>query len=177
MSDMLDLNRMTDPNREREGAVPPRRIRRRRNFRYKRAWHPTVNLTAMIDTIFNLLFFFMISSRFGAIEGMLPAKLPVQAAASPTAAVPRTPLRVHLVPDSIKPNICTITIDRFHAHPLPIAQLPSALQKIRREQPGFDADTPVYLMAGDDVAWDHVVNAYNAALTAEYEKIFFSGGS
>ena len=29
-------------------------------------------------------------------------------------------------------------------------------------------------MAGDNVRWDHVVNAYNAALAARYEKVYFA---
>jgi hypothetical protein len=33
----------------------------------------------------------------------------------------------------------------------------------------------VHLLADDDIPWEHVVNAYNAALAAEYEKIFFAG--
>jgi len=154
-----------------------RRTRRGRySYRYKRPWHPTINLTPMIDTVFNLLFFFMVASRFGAIEGLLPAKLPVHAAAQANA-VPRMPLRIHLVPDAKQADRCTITIERFQEQSIAIGQLPNILKKIRSEQSGFDSDTPVYLMAADDVAWDHVVNAYNAALTADYEKIFFGGGS
>jgi len=154
-----------------------RRRRGQYSYRYKRPWHPTLNLTPMIDTVFNLLFFFMVASRFGAIEGLLPAKLPVHTGAAQANAVPRMPLRIHLVPDAKQADRCNITIDRFQEKPLAIGQLPKVLQKIRHEQSGFDSDTPVYLMAADDVAWNHVVNAYNAALTADYEKIFFGGGS
>ena len=34
-------------------------------------WTLSLNLTPMIDTVFNLLFLFMIISRFGAIEGLV----------------------------------------------------------------------------------------------------------
>jgi len=29
-------------------------------------------------------------------------------------------------------------------------------------------------MAGDDIRWDHVVNAYNAAMAARYQKVYFA---
>ena len=54
-------------------------------------------------------------------------------------------------------------------------ELPARLAQIRENEPGFGADTPVYLVAGDSVAWDHVVNAYNAAMGAKYDKIYFAG--
>ena len=52
-------------------------------------------------------------------------------------------------------------------------RLSAALKEIRDADVGFSTDTPVHLLAGDDVAWDHVVNAYNGTLAAGYEKIFF----
>jgi biopolymer transport protein ExbD len=160
------------------GAV---RRRRRVSFRRRNRKLPytiTLNLTAMIDTIFNLLFLFILISRFGAIEGMLPAKLPVritQAAATPGAEVPRLPLRISLVGDPADPHRCKATIDRFNPEPLGLKDLSAALRRIRDGASGFDRSTPVHLMARDDVAWDHVVNAYNAAMAAEFTKIYFAG--
>jgi biopolymer transport protein ExbD len=133
-----------------------------------------LNLTPMIDIVFNLLFFFLVCSRFGTLEGMLPAELPGHGAAT-QIEVPRTPIRIRLVAEEASPGTCRITIDRFHESPLPISALRPALEKIQQE-PGFDSETPVHLLATDDVAWDHVVNAYNAALAARYERIFFAGG-
>jgi len=136
---------------------------------------PTLNLTPMIDVVFLLLFFFMTVSRFSALEGMLPAKLPAQAAAAPTAEIPRTPLRVRLLADPADPGVCRATIDRFHETPITLDLLVPALRRIREMGAGFDRDTPVHLLAADSVAWDHVVNAYNAALAAEFAKIYFAG--
>ncbi len=130
----------------------------------------------MIDTVFNLLFFFMIISRFGAIEGMLPAKLPTRGSPSAAAAAlpPRTPIRIRLQTDANRPGECLVSIDHFGESGVAMAQLAGTLEEIRN-QAGFDSNTPVYLFAGDTVAWGHVVNAYNAALAARYEKIFFAG--
>lgn len=149
---------------------PGRRYGRARNRRSRVGL--ALNLTPMIDIVFNLLFFFLVCSRFGTLEGMLPARLPGRTAAG--IEVPRTPIRVRLNADPAAPGACRVTIDRFSESPLPMSSLRATLDNIRKE-PGFDGQTPVHLLAGDDVAWDHVVNAYNAALAARYEQIFFAG--
>ena len=160
--------RVTGPS----SATPPRfshRLRRRRSV-----WTTSLNLTPMIDVVFNLLFFFLLVSRFGPQEGMLPARLPAQKGAV-AVDVPRTPLRIRLQVDPQTPTHCQASIDLPHEAPMAFGELAGRLRRIRQEVPGFDADTPIHLVAGDKVAWDHVVNAYNAALVAEYQKIFFAG--
>jgi len=147
------------------------RLKRRRS-----AWGMSLNLTPMIDVVFLLLFFFLTVSRFRATEGMLPARLPGQPAGVSTE-IPRTPIRIRFLADPTSPGTSRVTIDRFRESPLPISALAAALTEVRENQPGFGTDTPVWLLAGDDVSWDDVVNVYNAALTAHYEKIFFAGSS
>lgn len=182
---------MTSGARDPLASLLPRRVdighvgavqrRRRVSFRRRNRKKPyliTLNLTAMIDTIFNMLFLFIIISRFGALEGMLPAKLPVrvtEAAVAPGAEVPRMPLRITLLPDRSDPTGCQVSIERFHQDSLKLSGLADALRHIRDSANGFDRTTPVHLLARDDVAWDHVVNAYNAAMVAEFGKIYFAG--
>ena len=145
-----------------------------RKRRKRPVWMMSLNLTPMIDVVFLLLFFFLVVSRFRGMEGMLPARLPAQTAAV-AVDVPRTPIRIRLLVDPHTPTICRASIARFNEAPMAFDELADALQRIRNNVPGFDSDTPVHLLAGDDIIWDHVVNAYNAALRAEYEKIFFAG--
>jgi biopolymer transport protein ExbD len=180
----IPQNQAADAIAAAAGTVPSAPVRRRRvgfrEARRRRRQRPAVlslNLTAMIDTVFNLLFFFMIASRFGAIEGLLEARLPAKAAAAATPAVeiPRTPIRIRLLPDTAAPGKCRATIDGFESTPLAMSALPGALERIRGMEGFNDKFVPVYLLAGDDVAWDHVVNAYNAAVAARYERIFFAG--
>lgn len=181
MSTQAEWDALLPPEPREE--VERRVVRRRHRASYRRRnrkipYVITLNLTAMIDTIFNLLFLFIIISRFGALEGMLPAKLParvVQASATPAGEVPRVPIRIRLTPDPTDAAGCRATIDRFNEAPLALSALPAALRSIRDAGIGFDRQTPVHLLARDDVAWDHVVNAYNAAMAAEFEKIYFAG--
>ena len=132
----------------------------------------TLNLTPMIDVVFLLLLFFLTASRFGSNEGMLEARLPARVAAV-SVEIPRTPIRVRFVAQPNQPDQCRVTIERFNETPLPLADLGQSLHKIQ-EQPGFGPDTPVHLMADNDIRWDHVVNAYNAALAAGYGKVYFA---
>lgn len=155
-----------------QGAKPIFSKRRRRARR--KSWTMSLNLTPMIDLVFLLLFFFLVVSRFGPREGVLPTQIPARAMAL-TTDVPRTPLRVRLVADDANPGQCRATIDRFNEAPIELAGLLEALERIQAQDVGFDAQTPVHLLAGTQVAWDHVVNAYNAAMAARFEKIYFAG--
>jgi len=130
----------------------------------------------MIDIVFLLLCSFLMMSQFRTPEGVLPARLPAMRAAA-AAEIPRTPIRVRFQPDASLPARCMVTIDQFTDSPMEIGKLAERLREIRRQVPGFDEDTPVHLLAADNVAWNHVVNAYNAALAAEYVKIFFASSS
>jgi biopolymer transport protein ExbD len=125
----------------------------------------------MIDVVFLLLFFFLVVSRFGA-EGMLPARLPT-AAASVLTEIPRTPIRIFFGEQRDDADQAQITIERFELQPIPINVLTGSLSVIRDEQPGFGTDTPVHLIADDNVPWQDIVNAYNACLAAGYRKVFF----
>ena len=161
-----------------EGALRRRRRVSFRRYARKRPYTVTLNLTPMIDTIFNLLFLFIMISRFGAIEGMLPARLParvVQAAAAPNTELARMPIRIRLLSDPTDVNGCRATVEHFSPEPLTLKALPAELRRIRDSAKGFDTSTPVHLLARDDVAWDHVVDAYNAAMTADFKKIYFAG--
>ena len=146
-----------------------KRIQRRRSV-----WMMSLNLTPMIDVVFLLLFFFLAVSRFRALEGMLPAQLPTQKVAT-TVEIPRIPIRIRLLADPKAPMVCHATIDRFEEAPIRLDALATALRDIRENAPGFDRDTPVQLWAGDEVVWDHIVNAYNATMAAKYKNILFAG--
>ncbi len=131
-----------------------------------------LNLAPMIDMVFLLLFFFLAASRFGPQEGMLPTQLPIRTVAA-AADIPQTPIRVRFMTDPADPERCLVSIDRFSETPQAIDSLADSLERIK-DIPGFYARTPVHLLAGEEVLWNHVINAYNAALAAGYEKIFFA---
>jgi len=129
----------------------------------------------MIDMSFLLLVFFMTTTRFSTPEGVLSSQMPAYGAGGtgPAVALPLTPLvlRVHSAPDTA--GGFTVSIDRFENAPSGLSGLPQFLGGILKEA-GFDADTPLILVADDAVQWDHVVNVWNVALRAGWKNIAFA---
>ena len=129
----------------------------------------TLNLVPMIDIVFLLLIFFLVGTRFITAEGVLPGRLPRQDAQQ-TLPVPVPPIQINLA--ATNGDAPEITIAGRAARPADFEQLATMLAQIQRE-PGYDDQTPVVLQADEKLAWDHVVNAYNAAVRARYKNIIF----
>lgn len=129
----------------------------------------------MIDMSFLLLVFFMTTTRFASPEGMLSSQMPAYGAGGTgsTIALPLTPLvlRVHAAPQSTAGY--SVSVDRFDDAPSDVANLPQFLTGILDEA-GFDAQTPLILVADDVVLWDHVVGTWNTALRAGWKNIAFA---
>jgi len=131
-----------------------------------------INLAPMIDVTFLLLIFFLVTTTFERAEGLLASRMPDQGE-GPQVALPLDPIVVRLTsagPDgrdvTIRiDNVASATIESFGA-------LKDALLALH-DEPGFDRDTPVVIVAGDDVLWDHVVGCWNAALRARCRHVAF----
>jgi len=149
--------------------------RPRTRFRKHRSVPIAVNIAPMIDVTFLLLIFFLVTTTFGRPEGILASKLPSDTGA-PTVALPLAPIVVRLSPAGS--DGCRIDIDNYSTVPEDFEQLAVCLMEIQK-LPGFDSETPVVIKANDDVQWDHVVNAWNAAVRCEFTNVAFSdsGGS
>ncbi len=133
----------------------------------------SLNLTPMIDVVFLLLFFFLTVSRFRSPEGMLAAQLPPPDDAV-AVEIPREPIRIRVQSAAAPGEPGLAVIERLSTSAIPLAGLAARLGEIRDTVPGFDTGAPVILLADDTVPWEHVVNAYNAAMVAQYHRIFFA---
>jgi biopolymer transport protein ExbD len=131
-----------------------------------------VNFAPMIDVTFLLLIFFLVTTTFERAEGILASDLPRDSGA-PAVALPVSPIVIRLAPDESDLDGVTIHIDYFDYAPGDMDSLPATLGRIHQE-PGFDKQTPVVIVAENDVRWDHVVNCWNAALRAGCERIAFA---
>lgn len=127
-------------------------------------------MAPMIDMTFLLFSFVLVTSNFERPEGVLASQLPQSTASS--VALPFSPIVVRLS-QAGPADGPEIRIDRFTDSPRTLAELPGLLAEVQR-RPGFDRDTPVVIAAGDEVQWDHVVGAWNAALRAGCTNIAFS---
>lgn len=146
----------------------------------KRYTQPSVLMTLsrfapMIDMSFLLLVFFMTTTRFSPPEGMLSSQMPAYGAGGtgPAVALPLTPLVMRVAPAGADGSGLSISIDRFESAPRDLTGLPEYLAAVLTE-PGFDADTPMIIVADDAVQWDHVVSAWNSALRAGWKNIAFA---
>ena len=155
--------------REGGGEVAPLRSRRRR-FE-PRGVSFAVNIAPMIDVTFLLLIFFLVTTRFERPEGLLASEMPTDSGA-PAVGLPLSPIVVRLSQTGPEFDDVDISIDKFTGTPESPDELVLYLRDIQR-QPGFDKDTPVVIVAEDEVRWDHVVGCWNAALRAGCTRIAF----
>lgn len=131
----------------------------------------SMNIAPMIDVTFLLLIFFLVTTTFEKAEGLLASQLP-QDRGRPAVALPVSPIVIQL--DQIGPGEEDYQISLRNVQRIPVSfeELADILRMIL-DRPGFDTETPVVIQAGERVRWDHVVNAWNAAVRCEFANIAF----
>ncbi len=137
------------------------------------------NLSAMIDVIFLLLIYFVITANFTPDEGVLTAKLP-QGTGQPTRDLtpPQRPLNIVLSPAGLYD--CRISIEGYPQGPSGFGELTALLVELQYDPEhglrsgAFKTDSPVVIRPDAQVRWQHVANAFNAAVRARYTNIHFA---
>ncbi len=137
-----------------------------------------LNITPMIDVIFQLLIYFVITASFVMDEGILTAKLPQGTGkAEGVKKPPERPIKIRLTSLSL-PNECRIElvgIGRSPRHFSELAEQLAALQYNEQNPSGsFKPDNPMIIEPDGRVRWQHVVNAFNAAVKARYTNVAFA---
>ena len=131
-----------------------------------------LNLAPMIDVTFLLLIFFLVSTTFGRPEGILSSRMP-KGPDAPAVQLPISPIVVRLTPEGDGSNHCLIQIDHVRQQPAGFTELAQLIRELQ-QRPGFDRDTPVIIVPQQRVAWDHVVEAWNAALRGGARNLAFA---
>jgi biopolymer transport protein ExbD len=158
-------------------SVPRRQLRRKNRRQFSFA----LNLTPMMDVMFNLLIFFIVTASFALPEGSLEARLPRSTGiAAQNAAIPVVPIQIFLEPagsgdsaiirvsTSLNPDAASLTLVRDFDELF-------ALLNAMQTRPGISDKTPVVIAAKPAVTWNQVVGAYNASLRAKYKRVVFAG--
>ena len=138
-----------------------------------------LRMVPMIDVVFLLLVFFLLTANFRSREGFLPAELPHRVTRAELAEI--EPLQLHL---STLPNgACLVQIadqlsfvipDPAHDPDHPGFQLLSdQLRHVLRQQHRHRTD-PVKIMPTRSTKWNHVVKAYDAAWQLNLTNIVFA---
>lgn len=157
------------------GDVAHRRVRER---------HPRLtpriglHVTPMIDVVFLLLVYFMVTTPFQFGEEVyrmdLPARGPGEA--DPFAVIDE-PLRISVETTGAGSDGYALRLDGPYDQPATFEALRAFLDE-RRVGPGtfdglFAADHPIIIEPADSTRWEHAVEAFNAAARAGYTNITF----
>jgi biopolymer transport protein ExbD len=153
---------------------------------------PMPNMTAMVDLIMCILVFFMLASRFIAVETFLPGALPTDqglSAAPPAGDIPPTSLLVDLsaggglgvtvdLPQSgtrIAPPAAVAADEpaQLAAMQRYMAQVTAALRQIQRTTAG---GVRVVLRPAPEVEYRHLVRVFGALLDADFKQVAFAAG-
>lgn len=161
-------------------------------------------MTPMIDVVFQLLIFFMLSAHFREVEGKLFFHLPKRGTAE-TPASPLEELRIvlcaggnvsaHLhdkgrharegkIGGPCRVLLERLTIGEVHAAPEPPdraahnravwARLAGKLRELAPLAPRGHRRVPVVLDADAEVPYEHVIGAVNTCLEAGFETVEFA---
>ena len=125
-------------------------------------------LTPMIDVVFLLLAFFIMTMQFNRAEGQMPADLPRAEGERAAVVAPLETLVVTLRRSPVDAGGVDIEVSR---HPTVITGFGELLQVLRRRREQFGAEVPVVIQPEGAVAWGHTLNAYHQARRAKFENI------
>ncbi len=140
----------------------------------------SLNLTPMIDVVFQLLIYFLVSTNFARGEQVYRVDLPSRSdGAADPFALDDEPLRIELVPAGGDPSRGMVAIRLEGPWPQPATFedlyqfLRSRLLDARQPDGLFAADHPIVVSPAPSVRWDRTVDAFNAAVRAGYTNVSF----
>ena len=138
-----------------------------------------LNLTSMIDVIFQLLIYFVVTASFAVGEGIIPAQLPVGPGKPKDDTKPPTrPLNIVVKSAGVTNTSYRLYLEGAPRPPTTFSELWETLAALRYDpntgQGTYKSDNPVIIKPDGDVRWQHVVNAFNAAVRARYTNISFA---
>ncbi len=160
-----------------ESQLQNHEIARHESRRSKRkAKVSQLNLTSMIDVIFLLLIYFVITASFVENEGVLIAKLPTGSGADPPPDVlPTENIDIMITSYDQTGAIIEVGAQRFSNFRELTGYLISIQNDPAKGRSGFAApDNPIIIKPGGEVRWQHVVNAFNSSVRAAYTNVSFA---
>ncbi|MCC5829855.1 MAG: biopolymer transporter ExbD [Phycisphaeraceae bacterium] len=135
---------------------------RQRNRPGVRSTSMQLNLTAMIDVVFQLLIYFIVTANFALDEGLLTAQLPERGQGVAATSEEARRIDIHITSFGAgDPLAYTIRVEPGIGRPRNFTELRTHLQQAKQGE--YTEETPVIIHADATVRWQHVVNAFNAA--------------
>lgn len=130
---------------------------------------PELKMTSLIDVVFLLLIFFVVTANFTIDEGSLLATMPGSTTGPNHRVPPPTPVQIDLA-SSDDGVTYRLTVDGVVIEG---ASALSALMADRVATGRMAQDDLVRITPQGVVRWQHVLNVYNACVSAELEQIAF----
>lgn len=133
-----------------------------------------LNLTSMIDVIFQLLIYFVITANFTMDEGVLTARLPQEGNApqEQTLTPPNPPLFITIASAGVADY--RLQLEGFPETPNNFVGLYELLRSLAVAGTFDPEKKPIVIKPDAQVRWQHVVNAFNAAIGARYKNVSFA---
>jgi len=140
----------------------------------------SLSITPMIDVVFQLLIYFLLTAGIVSKERNLRAELPPEHSAS-TSDDPFTldvePLVIRVQSTS---NGAEITLPSGLADARDASELERVLRDARFDETQsrgiFPSDHPIRIAADPTARWEDVVGVFNAVIAAGYRSVAFGGG-
>ncbi len=169
------MSKATHPTSQTGGHETPRQRQRVGHAFGRRC---SLSLTSMIDVVFLLLIYFVATASFAQAEGMIIAKMPQTTGDKQIKTEPDAELPLKITLTSSGSSACRINLEGYPAAPTDFRELGLLLKQLRYdgENPSglYKADHPLVIQADETTRWQHVTNAFNAAVAAEFENVRFS---
>lgn len=168
------MNQDTDPiapaRPDLNSAAAPRPHQKRKASPSRGLRKPELKLTSMIDVVFLLLIFFVVTANFTMDEGSLLATLPGNTTGPVQPGPPPVPVLVELASSddgmTYRMRVDGVPIDGA-------TELARYLSdRVRTGQ--MASDDLVKITPQGVVRWQHVLNVYNACIDAELEQVTFA---
>ncbi len=145
-------------------------------LRKGRSWGLSLRMTAMIDVIFLLLIFFVLTAQFRREEQFLPIRLPGSAFSTERFDVV-DPLRISI---ALKADQCQVDLGRNRIVTLPTNPGTSDLEGLVQsffqvlEQDKRNPKDPIEIACEDAVSWELLVKVYNSLYSVGLEDVTFT---
>jgi biopolymer transport protein ExbD len=149
-----------------------------------------LSITPMIDVVFLLLVYFVVTAGFGSQERLLRTEGAAEAAAdrpererkpASELELEQEPLVIRLVLDAGSDGTTRIMLPAGLARVSDAAALEGVLRDamLTPQHPRglFASDHPVRIAPARDVPWEDVVGVFRAVMGAGYRSVAFGGGS
>ena len=149
---------------------------RQKREKLKTAVNMQPPLTPMIDVVFQLLLFFLLTCQFIQEEGQIRATLP-KISGPTVASLRKEPIKIRLTPTGVDDE--GVLIEITGAANLTLGEVPKIWDFLmnfkRRAQPGVEeVEIPVIITPRGKVRWDFVVDTFNQAIRAKYKNVGFA---